>query len=129
MPHESGRDIQTMLALLHEHAHLGAPSDPSAAPPGFLARTRAKSRAYWGSLQQLRANITSLEQQLARLSQENKDLTTKNSQYKVDLNWANAQFENLKTEIAKEREERFLSETTPETDKNTAYRTHRHNHQ
>jgi predicted nucleic acid-binding Zn-ribbon protein len=82
-----------------------------------------------GDLQQLRADITSLEQQLAAEQTTVKDLTTKNSQYKVDLNWANAQFENLKNEIAKEREERFLSETTPETDKNTAYRTHRHNHQ
>jgi hypothetical protein len=100
MTHESGRDIETMLALLH---HLGAPSDPPTASPGFVARTRAKSRAYWGDLQQLRANITSLEQQLARLTQENKDLTTKNSKYKVDLNWANAQFEKLQNEIAKEK--------------------------
>ena len=41
MTYEAGRDIKTMLDLLQQHSHLGAPNGSATSSPGFVVRTRA----------------------------------------------------------------------------------------
>ena len=109
------RDMKTMLSLLQTDWSYGGTENGGGESDSAPANVRfANTRAYWGDLAALRAQKAALEAALraqkaaekatvARLEQEKNDLVKANSQYRVDLDYARYEFDEFKTEIAKER--------------------------
>jgi hypothetical protein len=99
MTYEAGRDIKTMLDLLQQHTHLGAPNGSATPSPGFVARTRA----YWGDLEQLRSDIKELKEDLATVEKERDDALARAYKAAVERDEALAQLSQLKADVAREK--------------------------
>jgi chromosome segregation ATPase len=105
MTYEADRDINTMLALLQQHSHLGADNDAATLDSGFLTR----QYRYWGNLKQLRKDVENLSEHVKNLEAElvtvNKEKNDALAQaYKAGVERDNASYalKQLKAEIAKE---------------------------
>jgi hypothetical protein len=99
MTHEAGLDIKTMLDLLQQHSHLGAPNDTSTLDSGFWAR----QNRYWGDLKRLRSDIKSLEAKLLTVEKEKKDALAQAYKATVERDKALEQLGKLKADVAREK--------------------------